>query len=132
MQGFRCDLCEAGPFSFKGALSTHKVTCLGTIREQQEQHLDCRPPLNATNTEEYSEPIELHENVVTNEPPLGSDFQESNELLGFDSEGLLDDDFKFDDFPKYSQILSTKYDSTLALLIGFEHVRKVEVYQTMT
>ena len=72
--------------------------------------------MNATNIEESSEPIELHENVVTNEPPLGSDFQESNELLGFDLEGLLDDDFEFDDFPEYSQILSTKYDSIFSLI----------------
>ena len=116
MEGFRCDLCGAGPISFTQALSTHKVTCLGDIREYQEQHHDCRPPLNATNIEDSSEPIELHETMVTNEPPLGGDFQESNELLGFDLEGLLDDDFEFDDFPKYFQIPSTKYDSIFSLI----------------
>ena len=116
MEGFRCDLYGAGSFSCKRALSTHKVMCLGNNKEQQEQHHDCRPPLNATNIEESSEPIELHENVVTNEPPLGSDFQESKELLGFDLEGLLDDDFEFDDFPEYSQIPSKKYDSTFSLI----------------
>ena len=116
MEGFKCDLCGTGPFSFQRALSTHKVTCLGNIRDLQEQHHDSRPPLNATNIAESSEFIELHENVVTNERPLVSDFQQSNELLGFDLEGLLDDDFEFDDFPKYSQILSTNYDSTFSLI----------------
>ena len=63
MEGFRCDLCGAGPFSIGQALSTYKVTCLINIASQQHEHWDSRSPSNTTNIRESNEAL-----LVTNEP----------------------------------------------------------------
>ena len=70
--------------------------------------------------------------MVTNEPLEVNDFRESIKPLEFDLERVFDDELELMIQLNFLKLHPQNTIPPLVLLIGLEHIRKVEIYQTMT